>query len=125
MKRKITSLLLAAFLLMALLLMPGTLLAAEGEKTVSVALPKAWDNMMPLNTNSNYSRFVYDQIYDRLTMSSASGKIQPRLAESWEANEDSTAVTFKLAQNVKWSDGEPFTAADVVFSFQMLSLIHI
>ena len=121
MKRKITSILLAAFLLMALLLMPGTPLAAEGEKTVSVALPKAWDNMMPLNTNSNYSRFVYDQIYDRLTMSSASGKIQPRLAESWEANEDSTAVTFKLAKNVKWSDGEPFTAADVVFSFQLYS----
>lgn len=76
---------------------------------------------MPLNTNSNYSRFVYDQIYDRLFMSKANGDYEPRLAKSWSLNADSSAITFKLQENVKWHDGKPFTAADVVFSFQMYS----
>lgn len=94
---------------------------SEGNKIVSVAISKPWDSMMPLNTNSNYSRFVYDQLYDRLFMSKADGEYEPRLAKSWSVNEDSSAITFKLAENVKWHDGEPFTAADVVFSFEMYS----
>lgn len=95
--------------------------APAGEKVIAVSLPKAWDSMMPLNTNNNYSRFVYDQIYDRLIMENADGSYAPRLATSWTVNEDSTAVTFKLAENVKWQDGTPFTADDVVFSFQLYS----
>lgn len=122
MKRNYVSWLLLIVMLAGCLLFPqaGTV-EAEGEKTVAVALPLAWDNMMPLNTNNNYSRFVYDQLYDRLVMENGKGEFEPRLAESWEVNEDSTAVTFKLAENVVWSDGEPFTADDVVFSFQMYS----
>jgi len=46
--------------------------------------------------------------------------LQPRpdLAESWEHNADSTAWTFKLRKDVKWSDGKPFTADDVKFSIE-------
>ena len=43
------------------------------------------------------------------------GPIQPNLAESWEANDDFTQWTVHLRQGVKWSDGEPFTTADVEF----------
>ena len=93
----------------------------QTKKIVSVAITKPWDSMMPLNTNSNYSRFVYDQIYDRLFMSKANGDYEPRLAKSWKLNADSSAITFKLQENIKWHDGTPFTAADVVFSFQMYS----
>jgi peptide/nickel transport system substrate-binding protein len=39
------------------------------------------------------------------------------LATSWEASADGLAWTFKLRDNVKWSDGKPFTADDVVFTF--------
>ena len=38
--------------------------------------------------------------------------VQPRLAESWEINEDASEWTFHLREGAKWSDGEPFTAAD-------------
>lgn len=42
------------------------------------------------------------------------------LAESWEVSEDGTEWTFYLRQDVKWQDGEPFTADDVLFTFQAL-----
>lgn len=95
--------------------------AAGGEKIVTAAISTAWDTMMPLNTTSNYTRMICDQIYDRLTQSKADGTIEGRLAESWTVNEDSTSVTFKLYENAQWSDGEPVTADDVVFSYQMYS----
>lgn len=41
-------------------------------------------------------------------------------AESYSYNDDFTEVTIKLRDGVKWSDGEPFTAEDVAFTFDML-----
>ena len=41
----------------------------------------------------------------------------PGLAESWSVAPDQKTWTFKLRQGVRWSDGEPFTAADVVFTW--------
>lgn len=95
--------------------------SASGEKVITAAISTAWDTMMPLNTTSNYTRMICDQIYDRLTQSKADGSIEGRLAESWTVNENSSAVTFKLHENAVWSDGEPVTADDVVFSYQMYS----
>lgn len=63
----------------------------------------------------------YTVIYnflDPLVMENpATGEITPGLAESWTIDESGTAVTFKL-RNVKWSDGTPFTADDVVFTLE-------
>lgn len=42
-------------------------------------------------------------------------EIVPNVAESWEANEDATEYTFKLREGMKWSDGAPFTADDILF----------
>jgi len=45
-------------------------------------------------------------------------KAEPNVAESWEVSPDSTTFTFKLRKGMKWSDGEPFTAHDIVFSIE-------
>ncbi|HET7616289.1 MAG TPA: peptide-binding protein, partial [Bacillales bacterium] len=44
---------------------------------------------------------------------------QPSLAKSWEVSDDGLTYTFKLRKDVKWQDGKPFTADDVVFSFNI------
>ena len=43
--------------------------------------------------------------------------IRPALAESWEVSKDNKEVTFHL-RDVKWSDGVPLTADDVIFTFE-------
>jgi ABC-type transport system substrate-binding protein len=45
-------------------------------------------------------------------------KIIPNLADSHEVNADSTEYTFHLHKGIRWSDGHPFTAADVVFAVE-------
>lgn len=47
-------------------------------------------------------------------------EIIPWLAESLEFNDDFTQVTVKLRDGVTWSDGQPFTAKDVAFTYEML-----
>lgn len=49
-------------------------------------------------------------------------EIEPGLAKSWEVNNDGTRVTLHLRRGVKWSDGHPFTADDVIFTFNNLTL---
>jgi peptide/nickel transport system substrate-binding protein len=48
------------------------------------------------------------------------GTIKPWLADSYNFNTDGTVLTFKLHQGVKWTDGQPFTSDDVVFTLNML-----
>lgn len=50
----------------------------------------------------------------------AEGKIVPQLANSWEYSEDFTSITYYLRKDVKWSDGEPVTAEDVKFTFDLI-----
>ncbi|MCU9612601.1 ABC transporter substrate-binding protein [Caldibacillus lycopersici] len=49
-----------------------------------------------------------------------SGQEYPMLATEYEWTNDNTTLVAKLRQNAKWSDGEAFTADDVVFTFQLL-----
>lgn len=46
----------------------------------------------------------------------------PNVAKGWEYNDDATELTFHLREGHKWSDGSPFTAADVVFWYHDLVL---
>jgi peptide/nickel transport system substrate-binding protein len=48
--------------------------------------------------------------------------VEPNLAQSWTASADGRIFTFKLRDGVRWSDGRPFTSADVLFSMNDLTL---
>ena len=66
-----------------------------------------------------YSANVIRQIYSNLVQVNEKMEIVPDLAESWENPDDVTWV-FHLRKGVKFHNGEPFTAADVKYTFGRL-----
>ena len=59
---------------------------------------------------------VFDQHKPQVSLDT----IVSDLATSWSWNEDDTALTFQLHQDVKWHDGKPFAAADVKCTWDLL-----
>ncbi len=58
-------------------------------------------------------------IFDTLTWKNEEGTI-PLLAEKWEVSKDNLQWTFKLAKNIKFTDGKPLTSQDVKFSYEYM-----
>ena len=59
-------------------------------------------------------------IFNGLTAHDGDNQVVPGLAESWDFDEETCTYTFHLAENVKWHDGEPFTAEDVKFTIEAI-----
>ncbi len=59
-------------------------------------------------------------IFSGLTRAEANGDIVPDLTQVWEISEDGQSFTFYLRRNVRWHDGTPFTAQDVVFTIGLI-----
>jgi peptide/nickel transport system substrate-binding protein len=52
-----------------------------------------------------------------VTNNPITGKVEPALAESWQISDDKLRIIFTLRPGLKWSDGKPLTAEDVVFTY--------
>ena len=61
------------------------------------------------------SLYVY-MVFDPLYSFNVKGEVVPKLASKVDISEDGKTYTFTIAKNVKWHDGQPFTADDVAFS---------
>jgi len=70
--------------------------------------------------SSQIVAMVTSSIYSGLIHLDEESNPHPDLAQSWEISPDGLVYTFQLRENVKWHDGEPFTSADVKFSFENL-----
>jgi peptide/nickel transport system substrate-binding protein len=76
-------------------------------------------NMSPYSPNVNVG--IDGPVYENLVyVNGVTGQETPMLATGHTFNTDNTQLTFTIRQGVKWSDGKPFTADDVVFTFNML-----
>ncbi len=60
-------------------------------------------------------------LFDQHVPQNSLQSIVPELAASWSWSEDGKELTFKLRDGVKWHDGQPFTAADVKCTFDLLT----
>lgn len=61
---------------------------------------------------------VCSKIYNALIWIDSDFNIKPSLAESWTISPDALVYTFKLRQGVTWHDGQPFSSADVKYTFE-------
>ncbi len=87
-----------------------------GELVLGLASTPRSFNFYGIIDNAAYT-ILYNIIEPLVAENPATGEIIPGLAESWEVDESGTEVTFHL-RDVKWSDGTPFTADDVVFTME-------
>ncbi len=78
------------------------------------------DSMNPLLTNQYYAFLYQNLIYDRLVGTGADYRPVPMLALSWTANRAGTVWNVRLRRGVRWSDGAPFSATDVAWTFEAL-----
>ena len=70
----------------------------------------------PLGKSIGVEKLLFLSLHGR----NAQGKIVPELATNWEYSEDFKSIIYYLRKNVKWSDGESFTANDVKFTFDLI-----
>ncbi len=70
----------------------------------------------PHAQNEGPTHTLLHQLYEPLILRDYSGKIHPTLALSWTITNDPTVWEFKLRQGVRFHNGNPFNADDVVFS---------
>ncbi len=76
-------------------------------------------SMDPYSTNNSFTTAFINNIYEGLARFNEELKVEPALAESWQTVSP-TVWRFKLRRNVKFHNGEPFSADDVVFSWQRM-----
>jgi len=73
----------------------------------------------PLNPND--ASFAFGPVYEQLVyVNLLTGKQTPMLASSYKWSSDNKTLTFTIRSGVKWSDGQPFTADDVLYTFNLI-----
>lgn len=102
--------------LLAVTLLAAATSAQTQAQTLNIAFADPLSSLDPQLNNHAGDRSVDLHFWDLLVENNYN-KLQPGLAVSWK-NIDPKTWEFKLRNNVKWQDGTPFTAADVIFSYQ-------
>ena len=73
----------------------------------------------PFNSKDNTSSTMAGVMFDGLlTTNPVTGQPSPKLAKSYEISPDGKTYTIHLRRGIKWSDGKPITADDVVFTWR-------
>lgn len=103
---------------------PSTLLANPDQppQLVDVILsdPKTFNFVIASDETSS---LVGSMMLEGLTRQHPiTGDIEPALAESWDISDDNLEIVYTLRPNLKWSDGQPLTPEDVVFTYNQLYL---
>ena len=78
--------------------------------------------LIPNVLSDSASFEIGSMLYSGLITRDKDLNIIGELAESWTFSQDCLDLTFNLRRNVRWHDGRPFTAADVVFTYE--TMIH-
>ena len=115
MKKKILSLLLAAGLLLGL-----TACGGKGGQSSGNTLIYASGDYTRINPAMDEHGEINILLFNGLTAHDGGNQVVSGLAKDWTFDEDTCTYTFHLEENVKWHDGEPFTAEDVKFTIEAI-----
>ena len=82
--------------------------------------PKGFNHHTSHETSTSW--FTYRMHKGIVNLDHITGAIVPDLAKSYEISEDGLVLTFYLREGIKWSDGTPLTADDILFTYNDLVL---
>jgi ABC-type transport system substrate-binding protein len=97
-------------------------------------ISQGWDFYNQVPSPTNFSPYIGILLHQRNSLHYTvseflfytnynTGELIPWQAESFAYNDDKTEITIKIRDGVRWADGKPFTAADVVFTADMLKSV--
>jgi peptide/nickel transport system substrate-binding protein len=111
-------------LALCLLALPVTVMAqqeVDTEATVTVALTTIIDNLDYMIQSTLNASGIFQHMFEPLIdLDPQTVTIVPCLATEWSTSEDGKVWTFKLRDDVKFWDGEPFTAKDVKYTMERM-----
>ncbi len=90
-----------------------------GDKLVTGSIGDA-SNLIPILATDSASHQIAGLVYSGLLKYDKNLNLVGDLAESFEVSKDNLKIIFLLRKNVKWQDGYPFTADDVVFTYNLI-----
>lgn len=93
---------------------------SDRQNTAVFVIGSTGTGMNPTLSTNEFDTVVGCIVYEGLTKSGKNGDV-PALAESWDISPDGLKYTFHLKE-ANWQDGEPFTSADVKYTYENVSL---
>jgi len=119
------------FIILMLLALGGCSPSADPQKNFSRAGKPSYgdimvegsigdaSNLIPILSSDNSSHEISGMIFNGLVKYDKDINVVGDLAESWDISPDGLVITFHLRKGVKWHDGQPFTAEDVLYTYQV------
>ncbi|QSB04915.1 ABC transporter substrate-binding protein [Natronoglycomyces albus] len=125
MKRRLVAAGAAAVMTASILATTATQAAAEADNddknSLLVAAGQEVDTFNPFKSRFIITYNTNLMTYDTLVRASAVDyEPEPGLATDWDESDDGLTWTFSIREGVEWSDGEPLTAHDVAYTYQLL-----
>ncbi len=90
-----------------------------GDKLVTGSIGDA-SNLIPILATDSASHEIAGLVYNGLLKYDKNLNLVGDLAKSFEVSKDNLKIIFHLRKNIKWQDGYPFTADDVVFTYNLI-----
>ena len=120
MNTKIPLILLAVFFLFYPSAIHADDLSAQyGDAMIVCSISDA-RTLVPILASDSASSDICGFVFNGLVKYDKEVKVVGDLAETWDILQDGLVIVFHLRKNVKWHDGEPFTARDVEFTYKKL-----
>jgi oligopeptide transport system substrate-binding protein len=113
--RRVSGILAAA--LMVACLADRTTVAETVLRIANQGEPETLD---PHKTSTTVESNVLRNLFEGLVVQDSKGDVAPGVAETWSVSPDGISYRFNLRANAKWSNGDPVTASDFVFSLRRI-----
>lgn len=122
MKKKIFTVLLTMILVLGGLGFGQAIKVAEAKEsaddTFTFSIDSGPVSLNPISANDRWGMTAVNLVFSPLARSESDGAIKNELANEIVKADDGLSVTVTLKENLVWSDGQPLTADDVVFTYE-------